>query len=174
MFQGASGFHQVALELRDAAAAALDSSPGGRPGRVAVVPGAIAWDDCDCAGGQLAVSVGRSYRTTSFPTETAAAAPCGGLLVSALLVQIIRCAPQPPEGELVPEVAELEATAEVVTADAYLVRQGVTCRLAGLDDAGQVADYLVGAEPVLGPEGGCVGSELVALVALPDICCPEG
>jgi hypothetical protein len=174
MLAGPGAFHQIAGELLTAAAAALDSSPGGRPGRACVVPGAIAWDDCTCEGGQLAVSVGRYYRSAAFPTEGAGPEPCAvAFLAATILVQVIRCAPQPEGQATAPSCEALEAAAAQVSADAWLVREGVHCRLQELDDDEELEAYQLGGQPVVGPSGGCVGSELVVVVALGDVCCPE-
>jgi hypothetical protein len=175
MLEGPGALHQVALELLDAAAVALDRSPGGRPGRACVVPGAIAWDDCTCEGGQLAVALTRTYRSAAFPTEGAGPEPCAaGFLAAAFVVQVIRCAPQPEGQATAPSCEALAASAAVVTTDAWLVRQGVHCRLVELDEAEEVEAYQLAGQPVLGPAGGCVGCELAVVVALPDVCCPEG
>jgi hypothetical protein len=169
MLSGPDAFHTIAGELLQAALAELTPPPA----RACVVPGAIAWDDCSCEGGQLAVSVGRHYRTASFPTETTTGGPCAAAFLAApLLVQIIRCAPTPAEGELAPSCEALAASAAQVTADAWRVRRGVHCHLSGLLEAEQIEDYAVGGQPILGPAGACVGSELTVVVAIPDVCCP--
>jgi hypothetical protein len=182
LLQGPDAFHEIAAELLAAAAVELDNSPGGRPGRVCVVPGAIAWDDCECAGGQLAVAVLRLYRTAQFPLDlgggpgtTGSSAPCDAALLAAeLLVQVIRCAPLPDEQGTPPTCEALDRSARQVHADAWHVRLGVGCRLRDLHDADQIMDYTLGTQPIVGPEGGCVGSQLAVIVAIPDACgCEE-
>lgn len=138
------------------------------PGRVCVVPGAIAWDNCECDDGQLAVSVDRYYLTDEFPTDqtqTVTGRCNSAYIVAEIIVQIIRCAPQPGEGMLAPTCAVLDASAQQVIADAYAVMTGVTCMLDGIVDV-HISDYEVRAQQFVGPEGACVGSELHVLVSL--------
>lgn len=176
MLSGPDAFHRLAGELLDAAHQGLQASPGGAPGRACVVPGAIAWDDCECWGGQLAVAVVRWWRTASFPVELGGEpggqTPCDAAFLAAdLLVQVIRCAPLPQEDGSPPTCEELEASAAQAAADAYHVRVAVRCRLAELEDAGEIVAWVTGAQPAVGPEGGCVGSQLAAAAAVADPCC---
>jgi hypothetical protein len=176
MFSGPGAFHRLAGELLAAARDGLAAGPYGAPGRACVVPGAIAWDDCECHGGQLAVSVTRYWRTANFPVELGGEpggqTPCDAAFLAAdLLVQVIRCAPGPQEDGSPPPCEELDAAAAQATDDAYRVRVAVRCRLASLEDAGEIVAWVTGAQPALGPEGGCVGSQLGAAAALPDPCC---
>lgn len=168
MVSGPSGFHVVAVAIKDAVAARLATVSPGVPGRACVVPGAIAWDDCECDGGQLAVALDRTFFSESFPVEqtTVIGSACQApYLVAELTVQVIRCAPQPGEGELAPSCAALEASAQVVTSDAYLTRCGVLDALGELMGDNEIADYMLRPQLVVGPEGACVGSELHVFVS---------
>lgn len=170
MFHG-DQVHAVATEVLLAARAQLAVPVG----RACIVPGAqVAWDDC-CAG-QLTVAVIRTYLSDNFPAEYSAApqvlaSPCGPpWLVAELAVQAIRCTPTVDDQGQPPSCQALDASAAGLLADAWQVRQGVTCRLAELFADDQLVDYRVSAQMTLGPEGGCVGSQLGLLVCLDNTC----
>lgn len=158
---GPTAFYTVASRLLVALRTALEPVD-----RACVVNGAIAWDECDC--GLLAVGLGQQYLTEAFPAPIADTnAGCrGGLLAADLVVQIIRCAPNPPEGQLAPSCAALDASAREVLADAWQVLDTVPCTLEEMKDALEIVDYLPRAQPFRGSQGGCVGSELTVTVAV--------
>jgi hypothetical protein len=149
----------------------LENTPesGGVPPKMRVcllVPGAIAWDGCDC--GQLAQTIQGIYPTQVFPTD-ASEVPIrggcgpGGQLIVEVLVSLTRCVPgmtagQPPRP---PTCAQLRAAALEQQADAYAVRKAVNCCLADLQRDRRIVKYAVGRTNFVGPEGNCGGSELI-------------
>jgi hypothetical protein len=163
MISGELKWYTVAERLRLAAHAELTDTPD----RSGVVPGAIAWDACDC--GMLAVSVAQVYLSETFPDpQTVKAGNCDAPFeVAELVVQIIRCAPNPEGQDLYPSVAALDASARQVARDAYEVLKGVSVELCEMNNDREIYDHLIRPQPMQGPSGGCVGSELRALVALP-------
>jgi hypothetical protein len=163
IISGSAKWYTVAAALRDAVLSGL-SNPISRYG---VVPGAIAWDECDC--GMLAVSVGPVYFSESFPSpqEEPVGSGCNAPYeVGTITVQVIRCAPQPQGQSLSPSTDALDATAQVVAADFHETLQAVSVALCALEDAGSIYDYLVDQMTPQGPEGGCVGGELTVRVSL--------
>lgn len=162
MITGALKWYTVASRLEAAAYAALTDIPD----RHGVVPGAIAWDACDC--GMLAVSVAQVYPSEAFPDpQTVKVGNCDAPFeVAELVVQIIRCAPSPEGQDLWPTVAALDASAQQVARDAYEVAHAVAVELCEMHAAREVYDFLVRPQTSQGPAGGCVGTELRALVAL--------
>jgi len=163
---GQFGFHDVGTRVLAEINDALTLTPGGRISRVGMVPGAIAWDDCDC--GLLAGSVGRQYLSDLFPSQLEdTASPCAAAwLVGVLTVQIIRCAPNMREDGTPPSVAALDGSAREVIADAWQVMSVVPCFLETLVDANEIGDYLVHPVVAQGPLGGCVGNDVTISVAL--------
>lgn len=163
MITGELKWYEVASRLEQAAYAALTDTPQ----RHGVVPGAIAWDACDC--GMLAVSVAQVYPSETFPDPQAS--PIGACHapweVAEIVVQIIRCAPSPEGQNLHPSTAALDASAQQVAQDAHQTLHAVSLELCEMNDAHDIADYLIRPQAVQGPQGGCVGSELRALVSLP-------
>jgi hypothetical protein len=170
-----SRVYDLAAALRDCVADTLEASAtAGLPERVCVVPGAIAWDDCQC--GQLAVTVTRLYPSNRFPQELSGQGSdvpsrCGAALLGVdLTVQVVRCAPSPTDADPAVACAALEATAQMVLDDAYWTRVGVVCCLRDLEDETTITDWLVRAQTPAGPQGGCVGSDLAVTVAVPYDC----
>src|SRR6266540_3291938 len=131
------------------------------PERIGLYPGAIAWDACDC--GMFLIAPTRQYFSENFPFEevTLTATPCNfPWLVIEYIVQAIRCAPLPQEGQLFPSLVELESSAKTVIHDSYYLLEGTAKILCSLKENREIVDYRITELIVQGPEGGCVGSEL--------------
>jgi len=160
MILGPLKWYTIAETIRQAVHADL-TVPVQRSG---VVPGSIAWDECDC--GMLAVTVEQIYPTETFPdlmTEVA-----GGCDVSReaaeIVIQVVRCAPGPDGQSLAPTVAELDASAQEVLRDAWEVitaTRGVLCQMLADSD---ITDFLLRPLTSVGPNGQCVGNELRVFV----------
>jgi hypothetical protein len=155
-------WYTVAATLEGAVHEALTD----KPDRHGVVPGAIAWDACDC--GMLAVSIAQVYPSETFPAPQAAkVGACDAPYeVGEVVVQVIRCAPNAEGQSLYPTTAALDASARQVARDAYEALRAVSIRLCEMNDARDISDFLVRPQVTQGPQGGCVGSELRALVSL--------
>jgi hypothetical protein len=172
--RGPTGFYQVGSILVTNVEAVLAASAGGPVERACVVPGEIAWDGCNC--GLLAVSVRRWFLTDNFPESgiglggssvASRATPCDlPYLVGELRVQVIRCAPIPDGNAISVPCSDLDAAAQVLLSDAYVTLTEVVSTLCELRETDQIIDYVLGEQETLGPAGDCVGSELVAQVAL--------
>lgn len=162
MISGELKWYTVASTLQQAVHVALTDTPA----RSGVVPGAIAWDACDC--GMLAVSVAQVYPSETFPEpQTVKVGGCDAPWeVGEIVVQVIRCAPNPEGQSLYPSSAALEASAQQVSRDAYETLQAVSVKLCEMSAAREVSDFLVRPQVAQGPQGGCVGTELRALVQL--------
>jgi hypothetical protein len=162
MISGELKWYTVAETLRQAVHAELTTEPE----RSSVVPGAIAWDECDC--GLLAVSVARIFLTETFPDElsrrigNACDAPYE---VGEVVIQVVRCAPNPDDIDP-PTTAALDASAQEVLRDAYQMLKGVSVLLCEMNRDRDIADFMVRPLTAQGPSGGCVGNELRAYVAL--------
>lgn len=164
MITGELKWYIVAARIRDAVYAELTT----KPDRSGVVPGAIAWDACDC--GMLAVSVARVYPSERFPDELTsrdAAVGCDvAWEVGEIVIQVIRCAPNPENQDLWPSVAALDESAREVSRDAYETLLATSAVLCQMQDARDIVDHMIRPQEAQGPSGGCVGSELRALVGL--------
>ena len=163
MITGPLKWYTVASALEQAVYAELTT----KPDRHGVVPGAIAWDECDC--GLLAVSVARIFLTEAFPDElsrrigNACDAPYE---VAEVVIQVIRCVPGASDQTIAPTVAELDASAQEILRDAYEMLKAVSVKLCQMNDARDISDFMLRPLTAQGPTGVCGGNELRAYVAL--------
>lgn len=165
MLSGPLGFYTITRTLVDAVNVALAASLGGAPDRAGVVPGSIAWDECDC--GTLAGTVTRHYLSDAFAAERTTQSPCSAAyLVGDITITIVRCVPGPEGEALAPSVAALDGSAQVIISDAYVVLNTVACKLEEMEEAREIAAYLVRDQVYVGPLGGCVGSDLRVAVGV--------
>jgi hypothetical protein len=156
-------WYTVAETLRAAVHAELTTTPA----RSSVVPGAIAWDECDC--GLLAVSVAQVFLTETFPDQlarrvgNACDAPWE---VAEIVIQVIRCVPG-PDGMTPPTTAQLDASAQELLRDAYEMLRAVSVKLCEMNKAREISDFMLRPLAAQGPTGVCGGNELRAYVSLP-------
>lgn len=171
MLQGPYAFYEVSRLLVTNIDLALRSSLGGSTNRSCVVPGEVALDECEC--GMLSVSHRRFFLSDEFPEDavsrgTTRTTPCDlPYLVGEFVVTIARCAPQPPDGQLAPSCAALDAAAQVFLSDAYVVLTETVRTLCELVSNDDIIDYVISDQVSKGPEGVCVGTELVVHVGVP-------
>jgi hypothetical protein len=161
---GADKWYTVASTLEAAVYGELST----KPDRHSVVPGAIAWDECDC--GLLAVSVGQIYVTEIFPEPLSRRVgnACDAPWEAAeIVVQVVRCAPNPDDPLTAPTTAELDASAREVLTDAYEMMRALSVKLCQMNEARDIADFILRPLTAQGPAGGCVGNEVRAIVSLP-------
>lgn len=137
-------------------------------GRVGVVPGLIAWDGCDC--GALYLMVNQTYASDNFPMQKIDADISEGCTAvyegAEFVLQVMQCAPSPVGQSNAPTVDAQEACAMLVRRDAYETYRAVNAFLCAAREDRDVEDFIVDAQLVQGPSGGCVGSELRFRVAL--------
>lgn len=168
MLSGPGAFFSVLTTVRDVCVAALRDA-GDVPKRVAIMPGAIAWDGCDQCG-LLALASMRNFLSDQFPQEVTSPMMVsdtpGAILCADMAVQIIRCAPEPIGDALAPTTAALEASARQVIADGYAVMCATVDALTTLLTNGSIVDYMVRQQFFVGPAGACVGSELAFTVGV--------
>lgn len=160
---GPTAFYQVASTVLDQVQQEVTTA-GFQLHRTGIVPGRIAWDECEC--GTLVASLGRMWYSNNFP-EPATVSQCGAAIICGdITFQILDCAPQPKVGELAPTVTALDASAAEVMATAWIMMTTVACALTGLEDRWEIMGQLVQPLLVTGPEGACVGSEVTASVGV--------
>lgn len=153
---------------------------GGAVQRILVAPGAeVAWDNCQC--GQLSASVSRLYPSRRFPDDWSLRKDgnCSQAYVIAdMNIQMVRCVPGVDTDGNPPTPVSLSAAALIQFEDMYVIRQTASCYLQTAYDAPtspslKIAEWLIGDQTPLGPEGGCAGSELHFKVAWwADCSCP--
>lgn len=161
MLTGPTKFYDAAKSVWVAVDAAL-TTPVDRSG---VVPGLIVWDSV-C--GQLSVSIGRVYLSDNFPYEADVnTGNCQAAWeVNELIIQVVRCAPQPHDGQLAPEEDELDATAQIVARDAAETITALSewvCQHTNVD----VVDGVVLMADPQGPQGDGVATEFRLRLGFP-------
>jgi hypothetical protein len=166
--RGSLAVYTVASLLVTGIADALDLAGAEPLNRACVVPGEIAWDDCQC--GTLAITARRFFLSDEFPQGALGqalirASPCDlPWLVAELAIQVIRCAPTPTGTALSPSCEQLATAAQVLLVDQYVTLTTTVAILCDLRTSDSIIDYVLGEQTSVGPEGECVGTELVALV----------
>lgn len=147
----------AALDALNTALAALPSPPS----RVGVVAGAIAWDSCgEC--GQLSVTLARVFLSNTFPNpDIAAQGNCGSTyLCAGYAAAIVRCWPSQDEGGQPPSVLAEDRAAQIVMDDAETAVPALACALEELVGTHTIDEYAVGLGPIVGPTGGCIGTQI--------------
>lgn len=171
-----SGFHhfQVVTGIGECIVEALEATPAGAPDRVCIpVPGAVAWDDCQC--GQLTITTTRNFSARQFPSEAFDAfgeGGCGTPYIGVdLVATIMRCVPGPDDYGNSPTCAALSDATKTMYDDAWAVWQAVKCCLRDLVESYDIADFIIQGQDYEGPEGGCAGSSLRFSLGYTSVCC---
>lgn len=139
-----------------------------------LVPGSIAFDDCEPGCGQLAQTITEVAPSLNPPAPAVDTrqTPCGpGQVVVRVTLIITRCVPGVDDNGNAPSCAELDDAAICLESDRAAARRGVACYLASLRRSYTVMDFGVNAATSVGPEGGCAGVQLTCWFAVSDECC---
>lgn len=138
-----------------------------------LVPGDIAWDECDC--GMFAQSITQTYPSNAFPTPATdtPTTPCGpNLIVVDVLATIVRCIPGvDPNTNNPPTCDALFNAAQILECDRQALRAGVRCFLHELRAVDIIDNFSVGAVTSVGPQGLCGGVALSYRFSLLNVCC---
>jgi hypothetical protein len=165
LVNGPTIFYQVLAQLRDDLIAEFTTANAAFA-RMGIVPGAIAWDECDQCG-LLALAATRQFLSSDPPTEDPQ--PMTGYLVpylcADLAIQAIRCVPTVNDVGTAPSVSALDASAQRINADAVIVMCTVVDTLTKLETNEDIVMWGVRQQLFMGPEGACGGSELDVWVA---------
>ncbi len=163
LITGPLKWYTVAETVRAAVDIALAAN---LPARSGTVPGAIAWDACDC--GLLAFSLARVYLSNNFPNQlTTRVGACDAAWeVGEFIVQLIRCTPGADDQNLAPTVAALDASAQEILTDTFLLLQSVSVKLCEMKADREIIDFFLNPLTAQGPTGQCGGNELRFLVGL--------
>lgn len=136
----------------------LSATPTGWPdtARNYIVPGALAWDECEC--GLLAIEWQTANYTAVFPNPRPVLADgCKPYLALQVLVTALRCAPNPGDRGEAPSPSALGAAAIVNLDDLEAVLAGTAEAASTLEDNNIILQYSLGQVAPAGPQGGCVG-----------------
>lgn len=126
-----------------------------------LVPGAIAWDNCDC--GQLAQTITGVVPSNNFPAPAADTpqTPCGpNLIVINVLLSLVRCVHVSNDNSDPPKCASLLGDAVQIERDRFIARGALRCYLKDLYDRNLLVGFVIGSATTVGPEGACAGIEI--------------
>jgi len=154
-----SVFYQVASLLISQVQLQLAATPAGvaADARICLVPGQLAWDNCECGliGVEL-VGTGFSRGTQEDNAETDNG--CNGFATATYRVTVLRCAPGPQDAGRAPTCEQLDSAAQVFYDDIDALLRGVSIAMRDMYDANVIMMYWFNGTTPTGPEGQCVGS----------------
>lgn len=136
----------------------LLATPTGWPAdaREYVVPGTLAWDECQC--GLLAVEWLSAPYSRAFPNPSPATSDgCKPYLALQIQVTVLRCAPNPGTHGEAPSQSALSAAAVINLDDLEALLAGTASAVKSLEDANLILNYSLSGPVPAGPQGGCVG-----------------
>lgn len=137
-----------------------------------LVPGQIAWDNCDC--GQLAQTINSVVTSNNFavPAADTPTTPCGpNLILVNVTLSLVRCVRGPDDNGRPPECSDLLQDALQAERDRFIARHALRCYLKPLYDAMHLVGFTIGAATSVGPEGLCGGIELPYTFGLTNAGC---
>jgi PKD repeat protein len=150
--------YQCAAALLAYVKAQLAATAAGWPSdaRNCVVPGQLAWDECEC--GLLAVEWIGNIFTNALPASVQETDDgCNSMVGINLRVTALRCAPQPVQPAIAPTCTALDASAQTQFIDSLAMTRGVAFAVKALEDTNVILTYSFGGASPTGPQGGCVG-----------------
>lgn len=155
---------------------ALGDTEAGLPNRFCpLVPGEIAWDECEC--GQLAGTIVDIYPSGNFPQaiNDTPQSKCGPpLIVVSASLSLVRCVPVPDNNGKGPTCDKLFAAAVTLEIDRFTARRALRCCLKGMYTRLEIANFTVGNAVSVGPEGMCAGFTMPFLIGFTNEgCCDE-
>jgi hypothetical protein len=158
--------YQIASDLVACITRELESTPDGTPPDfdACVTPGSITWDNC-CPG-SIRASVQRQFPTQAFPEPILRPTACNAVQrVTEIKIVVLRCMPGPNADGEPPSCLQLDNKSQSIAADADAMWRGVDCCFQDTD-----FDYVIVSITAVGPDGQCVGNEMVLQVGLTNWC----
>lgn len=136
------------------------------PCRLFISAGPPVWDvEACCSDGQLTANIERIYTFGNFPVQASGVNLCQTPLAVDVNVTLLRCFPTLKDDGNAPSSAELQLASEAVYRDMYLLTNGLLCCLSR---TGKRRNFVFRQARVVGPQGGCVGTEFLFTVEIAD------
>lgn len=133
-------------------------TPTGWPttAREYVVPGQLAWDECEC--GLLGIEWLSAPFSHVFPNPSPPTSDgCKPYLALQVQVTVLRCAPSPGTHGEAPSPSALSAAAIVNLDDLEALLRGTAAAVRFLEENNDILNFSLSAPTPTGPQGGCVG-----------------
>lgn len=156
----------IASDLKTCILTELEHTAGGIPAGfdACVMPGRITWDNC-CPG-SLRLSVARQYASDRFPDLILRPSVCAQYSrATDINATILRCMPSPDQDGNPPTCEQLERTAIIQAEDADALWRATRCCFANTD-----FEYVIREVAAVGPQGACVGTNMLVTIGLVDWC----
>lgn len=136
----------------------LLATPTGWPAeaREYVVPGQLAWDECECGllGIEwLSAPFSQAFPNPSPPTDDG----CRPYLALQVQVTVLRCAPNPGTHGEAPTPTALSDAAQTNLNDLEALLEGVASSVKFMLASNMILNYSLQAPTPAGPQGSCVG-----------------
>ena len=147
----------VASRLLSSVEQQIALTPAGIPAksRIEVVPGTLAWDECEC--GLLAVEwTGAQYADTPPTPSVQRDGGCRPYVFGSYKVTMARCVPGVQAEGRSPTVAQLDAAAQIQFDDVLAMLKGSSLAMVSLSDDNTIVGFDMSGVIPQGPEGGCV------------------
>lgn len=148
-------------------------SGGGSLNRVCLlVPGEVAWDECEC--GQLAQSITQVYPSSTFPvlSSNVSHTKCGPpLVVVEVSLSVVRCVPIPDQNGKSPKCSHLQTSAITLEADRFATKKALLCCLSDSYQQNNIINFTIGSAISVGPQGACSGFTITYSVGFTNACC---
>lgn len=136
------------------------------PCRLFVVAGPPVWDlEACCSDGQLSANIERIYTFGNFPVQATGVNLCQAPLAVDIAVTLLRCFPTIKDDGSSPSSTEIESASQAVYRDMYLLVNGLLCCL---QRQGRRRKFIFRGARVVGPQGGCIGTELTFTIEISD------
>jgi len=161
--------YEVATTLLSFAQTALSATLAGVPAdaRICVVPGQLAWDDCEC--GLIAVEFnGSAFSNNFFSPQPEISNGCLSYATFTYTITALRCVTGTQAAGHPPTCAQLDAAAQVFYDDGLALLMGTSRALKSMMDANMILEYGMNGLVPTGPQGNCVGQTQQVTVALPN------
>lgn len=159
--------YNVASILLSFARTALAATPAGVPenARVCVVPGQLAWDDCEC--GLIAVEFnGSAFSSNFFSPQPVTSDGCRSYATFTYTTTVLRCVPGTQGAAHPPTCEQLDAAAQTFYDDGLALMDGMSAALIAMAEANVILEYGMNGLVPTGPQGNCVGQTQQVTVAL--------
>lgn len=151
----------------------LDATTAGRPKRICIYPGDVAWDSCEC--GMLALTTTRIFGSERFPNEGITGyqlSTCGlPYMVAQVEITMLRCVPSVQDGKNPPTCDQLASATRVMYDDAFAVWQGTLCCLRAMKEQNFIQEFNMETQTFVGPQGLCAGSTISVNIGYLGPCC---
>ena len=144
------------------------------PDRACVVPGDLAWDECEC--GLLAVRwTGNSYGQTVTSNAADIDGGCGLPYVNVgINVVLLRCVAGPQTGGDPPTCEQLSTAAAILHRDVFAMEKAIATVVVDLLDSGAIIGFALNGQSPTGPQGNCVGTSYNLTVGIKNTWRPCG